>query len=1285
MFPTAFQSFRSWQISLLLLPLLLLALAGTARAELVGRLTRVDGVVDIMPGGHLPAVPARDGGAVQKGDFIRTKSNARAEITFNDGSVVKIAQRSRIDVSEYSASARKLGLPRGKVQAIVVPVASGTAAHSFEIRTPNAIAGVRGTSFYVYHQGNVTGVAVLQGVVHTASLAMPSQGVTLVAGTGTMVTTGHAPTPPRPLSATELNSHQKDVTPAATKDAGSGQQGGAPSAAQSGSSGASPSPASGTSTTTGSATTTAAASSSDAQSPTTAASAPGSGATPIMETVFSASSLDIPLQQAASPLAGLPVGSPSSTTTQADTTVTPPITDTIKPILPDPTPVPVPTPPPTALTFSSTLAGGLMSRGASIDPNSNLLTIINDPGLTLTLSGTTSLWTGGAQASLSGIYPKLPLQQPNHYWLGNLYSNSTANHTTADGGAYFGYFGAMSLDGTGVTNTALNALYLDPTGKTGIMRGALPGLIAGGVLKGAGALSLTEMNAASGLNPASLSANWWDSKTGATIGEVTGPALTQLVAGSATSTGNGNRRNESEGFMVDAALNITGNMSNRGDVLRLGFLRSDPSFGIWSRESFGTCNGGAAQFVLSSNADWGTQNADGSFTTDHAIKIISLGNWQTGGSLTGTADGVWGDLKSGSLKLLTGTLTGSSNPGSSSFGAVTTGSFIDLARFLANPALAGQLGFPTLKGPVSISLSGSNATGGVAIGNISFFSRNAADPVTLWIATNLTGSYTGGLQQQRFSLMDGASATGSTVFGTMQVTSVSSANGHNSWLGSLNAIGETGAPFRSQFDGIVAGSFTGTSFTGSAAGLAHPVTYYSTIGGAQTGLTRYFNGAATSYGSVDGVMGGMSLWGSTPTLTSDFKGIGFITPSQPISVADFVLIAPIRSQDIPSGSATTADGGAYRGYLVAGVSTTGGGPNSPPINGVMNALSIDPSGDAGVLRGKIGGYLDPMTNVWNADGKIFPVTLSAASAGVTAATLNSPGGVTTIATPFAAGTVFNGTPAPTGWVADVLTRSFITSHPDWGIGQFGLYTPYSAAPAGAPWNMDFYLADSSPAGISLAGSMSGDQWDPATGKLHAYTRGAWHDLLSAQPAATPMTGIFIGETVGTFNPLSLQAVTSGIWLETGKFLGLAATAAGQATLQKLNIPAVEVGKADFTGGNTSFDVTIRDLRFFAPVSGARPQLFASDGISGNYFVASPSGTVNLVQTPGAVAVSGITPSFSIDKWDATANKWSATLATVGNNGVVAGNGNIQFKGPAAGRTSGGATGTFTGTAAGSVR
>ncbi len=1298
----------------LLLPLLLLAFAGPALAEVVGRVSRVEGAVDIMPGGELPAVAAREGAQVQQGDFVRTKSNARAEITFNDGSVVKIAQRSRIDVGEYSASNRRLALPRGKVQATVVPAAQG-AARSFEIRTPNAIAGVRGTSFYVYHQANVTGVAVLSGVVQTSSLSAPSKPVTLVAGTATTVSKRSAPTPPRPATGKELDSHQKDVAPTGAKG-GEPQAGAAGTGGENAGASSAPAGTSGSAASTGTATgdsgtssESAAASSGTAGSATSAASGStstsstssagtqlsgtGSTASAGADSSFSSETLAASLTALAATTVQ-PVSTPQNLTqqvvipvtdTREDTqevvtlivatpptdTTTPPPTDTTTP-----PPTGTTTPPPTGTTtpppvFSSQLAGGLMSRGAAIDPNSNLLTIVSDPVFPLVISGATSLWSGSATAVLSGIYPTLPLQQPNHYWFGKFFSNSNATHTTADGGAYFGYFGGMSLDGTGVFDTNLSALYLDPTGKAGIMQGAMPGTVTAGTASGTGTLTLTEMNAGSGLNPATFAADWWNSTTGSAVVEVTGPVLMDSLTA--------NDRNETEGFYVDAALHITGQMHERGDVLRLGYLAADPSFGIWTRESFGSYDGSGPQFVLISNAEWGTVNPDNTFTLDDDLKIISLGNWQAG-ALTGKADGVWGDLATGNIRLLTGTLTGSANPATSTFGATTTGSFIDLTRFIANPTLAAGLGFPTVSRTDSFTLSGNSSTGSVSLGTVTFYGRNAGDQISLWVAPNITGSYSGSLQQQTYSLLNGASPSTSTVMGSMRINGVSSSS--NTWMGAINVIGETGSSFRSDFDGIAAGTLTGTTFTGSAAGLSHPVTYYSSLSG---GLKRYLNGIVTSYGSVDGIMGGMSLWNGTEPLPSEFQGVGFLTPSQTLTDPDYVMSAPIRSQDIPSATAMTADGGAYQGHVVAGVSTNGGGPDSPGIAGIVNALSIDPSGNAGVLRGKVEGFLDPFNNIWRVDGDVIPVALEAATT-VTAATLNSTGGVVDAPVSFGTGgTNFSGTLGLGGWAPETYSRSHIASSPKWGIGQFALYAPYSTPPAaGAPWNVDFTITDGSVANFKMVGTMAGQLWDPTSGKLGASTRAAWHDMLAPQPTENPMTGIFIGETVGTFNPLTLQAMTSGMWLETGKFLELVAN--NPAALQKLNIPAVEVGRASFTGSAANFDVTVNDMVFLAPVSGARPQLFASNNITGNYYVAIPVGSATLNQMVGSgVNTSGISPVFTMNQWDAGNNKWSATLQFNDTTGVVGGHGNVQFMGVAAGRSSGGVPGTFTGTGAGVVR
>ena len=1253
----------------LLLPLLFLGVPGTALAEVVGKLTVVEGAVDIMPGGQLPAVAARVGGTVQKGDFVRTKSNARAELTFNDGSVIKIAQRSRIDVGEYSASNRKLALPRGKVQATVVP-ASGGKAQSFEIRTPNAIAGVRGTSFYVYHQANVTGVAVLQGVVHTASVSQPSKGVTLVAGTATTVTKRSAPTPPRPVSDKEMNSHQSDVNP-------TGKQGGEPQGAATAESGGQPATSQATS---------------GATSPTgsTTADSSGSGGSP---------SSDSPESGPATPTIGGPGDSsppsftdpgPMPSTPQppapapAPTTPIPlpPVTELIPdedkpnpdaPLAPNGTPtdpVVIPPPPPTPPVFSGTLGGGLMSRSATIDPVSNLLTIVSDPGFAPVISGTTSPWaTKSASISLTGSYPALPLQQPNHYWFGRFFSDSTTTHTTTDGGAFFGYFGGMSIDNaaTGTTiDTSLSGIYVDPTGKIGLMQGGAAGDTATGKVSGTGSITLTEMTPISPLVPTTFGADWWNSKTGTTMVELSGPVLTDSMDGG----------NEAEGFLFDAALNNSGTIEDRGDVLRLAHLAADPSFGIWTRESFGSYAGSGSQLVLSSNAEWGTVDAANIFNLEDTIKVVSVGNWQEG-ALTGKADGVWADLAGGKLKLLTGTLTGSANPGASTFGAVTTGVFIDLNRFLANPTLAAGLGFPTVAGSDSFTLSGSNATGNVSFGTVNFYNRTAS-PVSFWVAQNVSGSFSGSLQNQNFSLMNAASPSVSNVMGNLWMSNVSLAD--NTWLGQVNVIGETGASFRSEFDGVAVGTVSGTTFSGSAAGIAHPVTYYNTITG---DLKRFSGGAITSYGTINGVMAGMSLWSATPALTAEFQGVGFLTPSQAMTNTDYIFSAPISSFDVPTGQAITADGGAYYGHMVGGVSTVGGDPDNPGVMGVASALYVDPSGKPGVLRGKFFGFLDPYSKIWHNEGEMFPVELELAPS-VTAATLNS-GGVITATTNFAAGsTSFTGNEVTLGGGdSDSFTRSFLTNTPKWGIGQFGFYAPYSAGPAAnALWSIDFTLPDSNMTMVgTMGGTPGGQMWDPGRGQMSAGVRAAWYEMVNVDAAATPRTGIFVGETVGTFNPVTLQSMTSGMWLETSKFLTMVVDNPG--ALEKLKIPAVEVGRANFSGNNSEYNVTINNVRFFAPTATGRPQIFATDSISGSY-VSIPTAGSAATLSQSSTNISGFSPTFTIKQWDVTNSKWSGSLQFNGNGGMVGTHPDVKFTGVAAGRSDAG-TSTFTGTAAGVVK
>ncbi|MBM4295859.1 MAG: hypothetical protein FJ126_13295, partial [Deltaproteobacteria bacterium] len=75
---------------------LVLALPLKVQAAAVGVFTQVEGKVDVLKAGKLPAVPVNLRDAVEKGDVVRTKSQSRAQITFIDETTINIAPGSRV-------------------------------------------------------------------------------------------------------------------------------------------------------------------------------------------------------------------------------------------------------------------------------------------------------------------------------------------------------------------------------------------------------------------------------------------------------------------------------------------------------------------------------------------------------------------------------------------------------------------------------------------------------------------------------------------------------------------------------------------------------------------------------------------------------------------------------------------------------------------------------------------------------------------------------------------------------------------------------------------------------------------------------------------------------------------------------------------------------------------------------------------------------------------------------------------------------------------------------------
>lgn len=156
--------------SFIMIILMLTALAAIAQAATpAGKVTNLEGRVDISTQGK-PAMELLVGQTVHVGEIIRTKSKSKCEITWIDGSIARLAENTRLQVTEFNLgkTSRKsiLSLFRGKVQNVVVSTTKLFGAQGksvYEVHTPTSVCGVRGTTFFNYFENGVSGGLFAEG------------------------------------------------------------------------------------------------------------------------------------------------------------------------------------------------------------------------------------------------------------------------------------------------------------------------------------------------------------------------------------------------------------------------------------------------------------------------------------------------------------------------------------------------------------------------------------------------------------------------------------------------------------------------------------------------------------------------------------------------------------------------------------------------------------------------------------------------------------------------------------------------------------------------------------------------------------------------------------------------------------------------------------------------------------------------------------------------------------------------------------------------------------------
>ena len=140
-------------VRILLIIALGLVLPSGGEAAVVGHFTEVEGRVDLMKAGNLPALPVKVQDGIEPGDVVRTKSLSRAQLKFVDDTVLTISPESRVAIEKYMYDGQKgqrqavLEIFRGLVHTAVAKIIK-TEKPDFIIKTQTTTMGVRGTTWY---------------------------------------------------------------------------------------------------------------------------------------------------------------------------------------------------------------------------------------------------------------------------------------------------------------------------------------------------------------------------------------------------------------------------------------------------------------------------------------------------------------------------------------------------------------------------------------------------------------------------------------------------------------------------------------------------------------------------------------------------------------------------------------------------------------------------------------------------------------------------------------------------------------------------------------------------------------------------------------------------------------------------------------------------------------------------------------------------------------------------------------------------------------------------------
>jgi uncharacterized membrane protein YgcG len=213
--------------------------------KMYGLFMVVKGSVQVQSGAGA-AADVKVGSKIFEGDTVISGPDSRAKIVMSDRNTININPETKMKIETYvndTASGQKavsLNLIEGKVRNNVEQTYDGTKS-TFQIKTPTAVAGVRGTQFLATYNKvtQVTGVVTFKGAVTLASVNSAGK----VVGNPVVITKGKssetAPNKPAAAPAPVPKDTMKKMDGESSVSLKSTTTGGSPTASSGGPSGSS--------------------------------------------------------------------------------------------------------------------------------------------------------------------------------------------------------------------------------------------------------------------------------------------------------------------------------------------------------------------------------------------------------------------------------------------------------------------------------------------------------------------------------------------------------------------------------------------------------------------------------------------------------------------------------------------------------------------------------------------------------------------------------------------------------------------------------------------------------------------------------------------------------------------------------------------------------------------------------------------------------------------------------------------------------------------------------------